>query len=131
MRKLKLMILSFEHLIVVYIDHDVNISIVNQIKLISSNMKKLNMKLVRASTYLSQFRLLMYHRFEKSNIVFDVLNRLSSNFDKRDDVNDLNVDSYHDIEFVYDIVYAFNQAIVIMIARFRERLQKEYKNNLD
>ena len=56
-RKLRLIILSFDHLTIVYTNHVVNSTIVNQTKLTSSNMKKLNIKLIRAFIYLSQFRL--------------------------------------------------------------------------
>ena len=75
-RKLRMMIFNVEYFIVVYTDHVVNSIIVNQTKFIFNSIKKLNIKLVRVSIYLFQFRFKIYYRFDKFNLIFDALSRL-------------------------------------------------------
>jgi hypothetical protein len=76
-KKIAHLIKSSKHSTIIYTNHDVNSTIISVIKLSTSSTNKLNMKLIRAFMYLSQFRLNIKHRSEKSNIVSDVLNRLS------------------------------------------------------
>ena len=75
-RKLRLMVISSVHPVTVFTDHAANPAIVGQTKLTSSSVDKLNLKLVRASMYLSQFRLRVFHRSGKSNTIPDALSRL-------------------------------------------------------
>lgn len=115
------MVVSFDHPIVIYTNHEASSSIVTQIKLTSSNIDRLNMKLVRASIYLSQFRLSVHHKFDKSNIVSNALSRLSIRFIKMDNVDALDVDSE---------IYAYNQVVVMMNDDFRSIIQKSYQEDL-
>ena len=46
-----------KHIIVIFIDHVVNISIVKQITLNSNNTNKLNFRLIRTFIYFFQFQL--------------------------------------------------------------------------
>ena len=73
------MIEMTKHIIVIFTNHFVNIFIVKQITLISNNIDKLNLRLIRVSIYLSQFRLNIKYKFDKKHVIFDVLSRFSSN----------------------------------------------------
>ena len=53
------------------------------------------MKFVRAFMYLSQFRLKIYDRFDKFNLIFDAFNQILNNFDKQNVVDNLNIKSFH------------------------------------
>ena len=53
------------------------------------------MKFVRASIYFLQFRLKIYYRFEKFNLIFDAFNKLFNNVDKKNIVNNLNIDLFY------------------------------------
>ena len=96
-RKLRLMVMSSQHPVVIYTDHAANSAIVNQTKLTSSSVDKLNLKLIRASTYLSQFRLRVFHKAGKSNIVPDALSRLPTVRHSSSDtkVDSLDLETYH------------------------------------
>ena len=61
---------------IIYIDHSTAISILKQIIFNISNTDKLNLRLIQVSQYLLSFNIILRHKFEKSNIVFDVLSRL-------------------------------------------------------
>ena len=96
-RKIRLLIMSFLHFVVVFTDHVANSIIINQIKFISSSVNKLNLKLIRVFIYLFQFRLRAFHRFDKFNVVFDVFNRLSTMRQKIFDVqiNNFDINDFH------------------------------------
>lgn len=80
-------------------NYDASSSIVKQIKLTSSNIDRLNIKLVRASIYLSQFRLNVHHRFDKFNLMSNALSRLLIRSIKMNHIDALDID---------DKVYAYN-----------------------
>ena len=73
-RKLRLMIFSSNHLIIIYTNHDASSNIVFQIKLIFNNMNRLNMKLIQTFIYFFQFKLKIYHQINCFNLVSDALN---------------------------------------------------------
>ena len=62
--------------VVVYIDYSAAVSISRQISLTTSSTDKLNLRLVRASQYLSMFDLFVRHKANKTNIVSNTLSRL-------------------------------------------------------
>ena len=68
--------MNSKHFVVVYMNHAINSIIINQIKFIFNNVDELNLKLIRIFIYLFQFRFRVFHKTNKSNIIFDVLNRL-------------------------------------------------------
>lgn len=73
------MVESSEKPIVIYTDHDSTKGIIGHTHLVSSAVDKPNNRLIRASQYLSQFRLDIRHRPGISNHVADGLSRLPSN----------------------------------------------------
>ena len=65
--------------VVVYTDHSAAVPISRQTSLTSSSTDKLNLRLVRASQYLSMFDLSVRHKAGKANVVPDALSRLQGN----------------------------------------------------
>ena len=61
---------------IIYTDHSAAVPISRQTTMSSSSTDKLNLRLVRASQYLSQFNLLVKYKAGKANIVPDALSRL-------------------------------------------------------
>ena len=61
-----------DYFIIIFINHNVNLSIINQIKLSIFFVIKFNFKLIKTSMYLSQFRIKIFHRNKKSNIIFNI-----------------------------------------------------------
>ena len=127
-RKLRLMIFSSDHPTVIYTNHGASPGIVFQIKLAFSNTNKLNMKLIRASIYFSQFRLKIHHRTDCFNLVPDALSRLFIKNTRADSSDGLNVDSYF-IKDTADTVYAFNQAVMTMNDEFRIKIIEDYQED--
>ena len=64
--------------IIIYIDDFIVVSISRQIILITFSIDKLNLRLVRASQYLFNFNIIIRYKFDKFNVIFDVLSRLSN-----------------------------------------------------
>ena len=79
---------------IIYIDHFAAIFIFKQITLITFNTNKLNLRLVKASQYLSSFNTVIRHKFDKFNVIPDALSRLLDKllvqFDANDKANILN-----------------------------------------
>ena len=75
-RKTQHLIEASAKLIIIFTDHSVIMSIVKQMSLSSSVTDKLNLRLVWASQYLSQFRLNVHHRSGKQHVISDALFRL-------------------------------------------------------
>ena len=75
-----------------YIDHSATIDIVKHTTLSSSIIDKLNLRLVRASQYLSQFSLNIRHRVDRLNIVLDALSRLAIIVEQNDDLDEDTLD---------------------------------------
>ena len=61
---------------VIYTDHSAAIPISRQTSLTTFSTDKLNLRLIRASQYLSMFNLSVRHKARKTNIVPDALSRL-------------------------------------------------------
>lgn len=64
---------------VVYTDHSAAVPISRQTSLTTSSTDKLNLRLVRASQYLSMFDLSVRHKAGKANVIPDALSRLQGN----------------------------------------------------
>ena len=111
--------------ITIYIDHAAITSIVKATKLISNSTNKLNLRLIRVSTYLSQYDLNIWHRSGNQHVVLDALSRLKSleNFkNSTEDILDSNYDEFTEIS-VYHIT------LVEMTDSFKTRLKDEYLKN--
>ena len=118
---------------IVYIDHVVNTSIARQITLNSVNTNKLNLRLMRASIYLSQFRLDVRHRSDKEHVISDALSRLffdSGQISQQFSFEDiLDFDTFHDgiVDSSADHdVYVFQKSLVIMSDEFRKQIIDDY-----
>lgn len=96
-RRIRHIIEAAKHTSVVFTDHAANTAIAKQTTLTSSNTNKLNLRLVRASAYLSQFDLDIKYRPGKEHVIPGALSRLSSSnslsANKHSDTLDL--ESYH------------------------------------
>lgn len=121
-RRIAHMMRFSKHLTMIYIDHDVNATIADQITLSTTNIDKLNMKLIRASIYLSQFRLEIRHRSEKSNIVSDALSRLTTRKHSMIDNLNLKQDSV-------SCNFVESEILTIVFDDFKQKLIIEYKMN--
>ena len=108
--------------IIIYTDHSATINIVKQIKFTFNNIDKLNLRLVRASTYLLQFSLDVRHKSSKQHIIFDVLSRLSSNVDAIKRANDLEGDE-NTLNATYHVI------LIKMSDDFKSRLKQIYAVN--
>ena len=130
MKRIKHLIETFKHVTIIYIDYVVNSFITRQIKLIISNVNKLNMKLIRVSIYLSQFRLNVRYKLDKSHIIFDALSRLSINNCMFNDKNDvLDIENFHEdmIDSKNDVIYAYNSDLITMSKNFKLKFRQDYR----
>ena len=62
--------------VIVYTDHSAAVPISKQTTLNTTSTNKLNLRLIRASQYLSAFNLELRHKAGKSNVVPNALSRL-------------------------------------------------------
>lgn len=67
-----------ELLAVIYTDHSGTVAIAIATSLSSTSLERQNLRLVRASQFIQQFRLKVFHRPGKSNRIADALSRLPS-----------------------------------------------------
>ena len=120
------MIRSSDHPTIVYTDHGATPSIASQTKLTTSSTDKANLRLVRASTYLSQFRLDIRHKPGKAHIVPDALSRLPSRNTGDENIDSLDIfhTSTEDGE-----AFAFNGSLIEVSEVFRKRLIQGYEND--
>ena len=109
---------------IIYTNHGANPTIAAETKLSTTNIDKLNMKLIRASIYLSQFRLDVRHRSGKFNIIADALNRLSSKTPAKN--NSLDIDAENPET---DQVYVYASTLVEISTEFRKVLKEKYAKN--
>ena len=125
--------------VIIYTDHSAAVPISRQTTLTTSSTDKLNLRLVRASQYLSGFELSIRHKAGKSNVVPDALSRLPGNSDKgksqeqsQEGILDVlyghavkksDMSEEADAEIVYHIT------LVEMSDDFKSRLRKAYKED--
>ena len=102
---------------IVHTDHAATTSLAAQTTLTTSNTDKLNLRLIHASQYLSQFRLDIRHIQGKTNIVPDALSRLlQSKIDRSEDES-------------LENLYAFHVALVELSDAFKDELRTEYEKD--
>lgn len=75
MRRVRHIIEIFIMIIIIYIDHAINIFIIKQITLNFINIDKFNLRLIRAFIYFFQFRLNIRHKSNKNYVIFNALSR--------------------------------------------------------
>ena len=75
--------------------------------------------------YLLQFRLKVYYKFEKSNIVFNVFSCFFSETEKINIINNLNVNSFYNITIKNNI----KKFLIQMSNEFRVKLIVKYFKN--
>ena len=122
----------FKHVIVIYTNHAANSFIARQIKFINSSVNKFNMKLIRASAYLSQFRLDIRYKSDKEHIISNAFNRLFiTNRMFSDKNNVLNIENFHIvmIDSKNDFTYVYQNDLIVVSNDFKKRLQKNYRTN--
>ena len=126
--------------IVIYTDHSAAVPIFRQTTLATSSTDKLNLRLVRASQYLSSFNVAIRHKSGKSNVVSDALSRLPGRLPSQPDSGDkagiLDVLYEHPIQLpdhelrcaiIQDLpVIAYHVTLVEMSDDFKQRLKTVY-----
>jgi hypothetical protein len=129
-KKIAHMIKFSKHSTIIYIDHDANSVIATIIKLSIISTNKLNMKLMRAFMYFSQFRLNIRHRSKKFNVISNALSRLSikKNNNSHEALN-LNLDHFQSNiqNSENDLTYAYFTILMKMFSDFRSKIQKKYR----
>lgn len=120
-KKVRHLIESSEFPVVIQTDHSATVDICRQ-KLITATNSSIrsNIRLVRASQYLSQFSLDVRHKPGKDNVVPDALSRLSST-----DVTSLGSKDYSEL----DALYIYNTTLVEISKDFSDRIIKGYAND--
>jgi len=85
LKKTRHLIEATEQSTIIYTDHAAAVEIEHQFSLNTTAVKKLNLRLVRASEYLQRFRLKIQYKSGKTNIISNALFRLlsSNNVHKR------------------------------------------------
>lgn len=132
-KRVRHMVDAAKHTTVIFTDHAANTSIARQTTLTTSNTDKLNLRLVRASTYLSQFNLDIKYRPGKDHIIPDALSRLSSGCGlarQTSDALDIDIDSYHssmtDPSDPINDSYAYQGSLIAMSDEFKQRVIAGY-----
>lgn len=96
-------------------DHSSTTNIVKQTKLSTSCTDRSNLRLIRASTYLSQFDIEVRHKPGKEHLVPDALSRLISENEVRAADDDSILDTH-----------AYQATLVTMSESYSAKLQKAY-----
>jgi hypothetical protein len=115
-KKLHYMIKTSKHLIIIWTDHSATTVIIKQTKLSIINTNKLNLRLVRAVMYLSQFELDVRHKSKRDHVISNALFRLST-FDI----------SSEEITNTLKDVNVYVETLIEMFSNFKTRLVNVYK----
>ena len=122
-KKIKHLIESSKFSIIIQIDHFATIDICKQKLIIFTNsFIRSNIRLIRASQYLSQFSFDVRHKFDKDNIVSDAFSRLNS-------TNIFLSDSYNYSKLNALNTFSYNTTFVKMNEDFRKKIIDEYVND--
>lgn len=106
--------------IIIFTDHSATTEITRQTTLSSSSTDRMNLRLVRASQYASQFELDVRWRPGKQNVVPDALSRLLRKREERFETN---------APGILDEIPVYNLTLVEMSEDFRSRLSSAYKDD--
>jgi hypothetical protein len=121
LKKTRKMVQSSRMATIVFTDHGATTSIVKQTSLTTSSTDKLNLRLVRASQYCSQYNLDVYHKPGKEHIVPDALSRLRQRLVQRIDPAE---DTLDDLP-----CYTYHTTLVEMKPELRQELIQSYVDN--
>ena len=135
-RKIRHMIESSECLsTIIYIDHSAAVSISRQTSFTTFSTDKLNLRLIKASQYLSEFNLQVRHKVDKSNIVSNVFFRLQANVTttKKVDVLKAFYESFVKLCNKNKVtqrpeILTYHIILIKITNDFKNRLQKAYQN---
>ena len=91
--------------IIIFINYDIVLNIIKQTSLITININKINLRLMRAFDYLQRFEFIIRYKFGKQHVVLNVLSRLKNNYTNFTafEVDELNV-----------LIVYFNYASIII-----------------
>ena len=118
-KKVKHMIESSLHPVVIQTDHSAIIDIMKQTSIVAtSSTIRMNVCLVRASQFLRQFTLEVRHKPGKEHIISDVLSHLAST----NRGNKGSINNYLEL----DALYGVTCSLVKMSSDFKKRLVKSY-----
>ena len=107
--------------VVIFTNHSASVGISRQTSLSTSNSDKLNLRLVRASIYLSQFTLDIRYKAGQTNTVPDALSRLPG--DQKVNMLEPGVlDTLH----LNVVPYIYNAILIEMSDDFKTKLKKAY-----
>jgi hypothetical protein len=127
-KKIRHLIQSFEKSIIIQTNHAAIVDICKQTSIISTNsVMQMNLRLVRASQFLSQFsNLKIRHKSRKYHLISNAFSRLQS-LNKKDLSNDhakLN-------EFFVDhnAIHVYNMILMKLNSEFRKRIVNDYFMN--
>ena len=135
MRKIKHLIEASEILsIIIYINHFAAVQIARQITLFISFIDKLNLRLMRASQYLSSFNLIIRYKINKLNVVFNALFRLQINVSSEKKQAILKSFYNNSIKLEqttsFESILIYHITLIKMNNDFKKRLIEAYIKNL-
>jgi len=123
---------------IIFTDHSAAIPISRQTTLSTSSTDKLNLRLVRASQYLSSFNLSIRHKSGASNVVPDALSRLQAQIDvpaaEKSDILDCLYGytvrlSPAERDALLPEVFTYHSTLVEMTDDFKQRVIQAYAND--
>ncbi len=123
--KLRHLINSSTRPTIIYTDHSAAIWIARQTSLIITSTNKLNLRLVRASAFLSQFDLDVRFRPGKEHVVADALSRLP----QQDNLAQ-GLDEFLDAQVAStEATHVYNATLIEMSEGFRKAIQTGYQRD--
>lgn len=124
LRKTRHLMESSKKIPIVYTDHSSTTNIAKQTSLSTTSSDKLNLRLIRASMYVQQFRLNIYHRPGRDNVVADALSRCPTSLPT---LNDVDLESVDDAFYVQN---AFCTTSSIHLSEdFKDKVKNAYSND--
>jgi hypothetical protein len=134
-RKLRQLVNATEIPTIFYTDHSASASIVRQSSLNTTSIEKLNLRLIRASQYIQQFNVRVFHRPGGTNTMADALSRLPA-ADQPFSHASSSPDAFSidDIEIGINMTnveeaYLPNATIVEMTPEFRKKMTDGYQKD--